>query len=132
MRQDIAIKWAHALRSGNYSQTAGSLCVGYDYKNGEGYKMRHCCLGVLCELAAEEGVVDAIVVENRKLFDGKTDYLPDIVREWAEMNAANGLIDFSISPSLTETKELSLSAMNDNKHNFEEIANIIEMHWDLL
>lgn len=42
-------KWATALESGNYKQVNGKLT------DGEG---GFCCLGVLCEIAVDEGVIE--------------------------------------------------------------------------
>jgi hypothetical protein len=44
-------KWAEALESGEYKQVNGKL------SDGEGF----CCLGVLCEIAVAEGVIEPAV-----------------------------------------------------------------------
>ena len=46
MKAKVRDMWADALESGRFQQTTGKL------RNDEGY----CCLGVLCDLAIENGV----------------------------------------------------------------------------
>lgn len=50
MKPEIRDRWVEALESGDYPQTASFLC------NEDGY----CCLGVLSELAAEDGVIEKL------------------------------------------------------------------------
>ena len=52
MKQEIKQQWITALRSGNYPQGRGYL-RRIDDDGKEGY----CCLGVLCELAVNAGVI---------------------------------------------------------------------------
>lgn len=51
MKKDIKDKWLTALRSGEYQQAEKVLRSEDD--NG---RASYCCLGVLCELAMEDGV----------------------------------------------------------------------------
>lgn len=60
MRPEIAQKWADALRSGKYQQGQGDLSH-VNYMSGGRY---FCCLGVLCEVAVEEGVIPPPVSEG--------------------------------------------------------------------
>mgnify|MGYP007046850129 CR=1 FL=1 len=48
MKKDIAKKWVKALRSGKFKQGQGTL-KQYDSEGN----IKHCCLGVLCELYNE-------------------------------------------------------------------------------
>lgn len=48
MNKAIKRKWVAALRSGKYKQGGGEL----RYERDEG-DIRHCCLGVLCEVMGE-------------------------------------------------------------------------------
>ena len=48
MKKNIMKRWVSALRSGEFKQGKGALEA----------KGKHCCLGVLCELALVEGVCD--------------------------------------------------------------------------
>lgn len=50
LTKELRDKWATALRSGQYVQGRKALRTGY-YGTDE---VRHCCLGVLCEVAGIE------------------------------------------------------------------------------
>ncbi len=47
MNAEIKARWLDALKSGKYKRGTGFLS----------YDGRHCCLGVLCELAVEDGII---------------------------------------------------------------------------
>lgn len=53
MDATIKARWVEALRSGEYEQAKGSLIV--EAPSG---KMEYCCLGVLCDLAVQDGAID--------------------------------------------------------------------------
>lgn len=60
MREDVKRAWTAALRSGEYIQGNGALVHRIpEGAEGEG-ETRHCCLGVLSDLAAKEGVVERV------------------------------------------------------------------------
>ncbi len=65
-------KWTAALRSGDYPQGKHTLKTVAD---------RYCCLGVACDLAAREGVLDA--------FDQPAT-LTKSVQDWLGLLAATG------------------------------------------
>ena len=128
MKKTIANKWVKALRSGKYTQTKNNLCddVG------------HCCLGVLCELYIKD-TKDNIKSESGT-FDGQSELLPPIVMEWAGMGLC---ANKDCGTFLIEDKQVCLASWNDgqsrpfrNKDNsvvkgtFENIANVIEKHYD--
>jgi len=75
MNEQVKELWIEALTSGRFKKGRGKLA-----KNG-----KHCCLGVLCELAIEQGVdVHRTVDEDRLVrFDGGASVLPASVRNWA-------------------------------------------------
>ena len=50
---EIIKSWITALRSGKYKQGIGKLKA----KGVDGTELCHCCLGVLCELAVEQGII---------------------------------------------------------------------------
>jgi hypothetical protein len=52
MNPAVREKWLTALESGEYEQGDGYLC-----KHDSDGKTRHCCWGVLSEIAAKEGIV---------------------------------------------------------------------------
>ena len=120
MNQEIKERWVAALRSGEYKQGRGSLNKGDFF----------CCLGVLCDLAAKEGLVDAVVDSGLDLYSGgevlysdkrnREDasnlILPDVVKEWAGLDENN--------PSVNSSG--TLAELNDQGYDFEYIAATIE------
>ena len=98
--------WIRALRSGKYRWGKEEL------HPAEG---KFCCLGVLCEIAIEQGVI--------KSYMPHYGFLPKEVRKWVGLSSCAGDFDAPISP-----KENNLAAVNDgSKRNpFEKIANMIE------
>ena len=114
---DINIKanWLKALRSGRFVQGSGTL----KYYSVKEKQFQHCCLGVLCELATEAGVIEASQPDmgmNRHHFDGNTSTLPQSVMNWA------GLLD--TNPTIEGDR--SLAGMNDGGASFSTIADAIE------
>lgn len=106
MNKTIKQKWLKALRSGKYKQTQGYL------KNEGGY----CCLGVLCDLAAKEGIGtwDGDYFSSGYItVDG---LLPARVMKWAGLSRNYGIT----------YKKSTLDSLNDNGSSFKEIADIIE------
>lgn len=56
MRADIKAEWVRRLRSGEKKQVKGTLCA----VNPKGERVGYCCLGVLTEIAEEQGVVESV------------------------------------------------------------------------
>lgn len=103
MKRQIKKLWVAALRSGEYRQGKNQL------RTGKGSTVKHCCLGVLEDLAIKAGV--------RKSFPVKAAVLTDDVLEWA------GLPDGS---PLAGGK--CLASENDFGESFKQIANRIEKY----
>ena len=63
MKRELLNKWIDALRSGEYEQGNGVLCLE---SATEPEKLFHCCLGVLCEVAGlnREVICDGEFVSN--------------------------------------------------------------------
>ena len=122
MRKNIAEKWAATLRSGEYKQGKDVLA--------NTCRTKHCCLGVLCELAIKEGleVEVQIIKGNAAIFDNSKAFLPVSVADWAGMKTRMGDVEVEEG----STTVLSLMAMNDSGHTFGGIANIIEKYWEKL
>ena len=130
MDRGIARKWAEELRSGYYEQGSGVL-----KEEVTAGKIRYCCLGVLCEMAIEAGVIlEALInddlAKNLGRKEGKVfsfddgdeqvfGQLPHKVMEWAEVKDCDGFIS---------DKFRSLSEMNDDGRTFAAIANVIDDH----
>jgi hypothetical protein len=113
-RMNARIKdlWVAALRSGKYRQTKRVLA------DKDGY----CCLGVLCEVAIQDGMnlrVDPNYHRDDmtvKSYDGATTVPPQKVwMDWAGMPEANPYVAYS-----------SLATLNDGGKSFKFIADIIE------
>lgn len=56
MKADVAAELVKRLRSGDYKQGTEKLAASRQNDDN----LYHCCLGVLCEMAAEEGVVQRL------------------------------------------------------------------------
>lgn len=126
MYKSVADKVVTALRSGEYTQTSGRL------KNGRCF----CVWGVLCDLAAKEGVGmwdgDEFLTTGRGFLAAS--HAPQEVREWAgaldnqiELTPAEKLYVESIRKC--RFSEDSLSGLNDDGVPFPILADIIENHW---
>ncbi len=113
MKQQIAEKWIAALRSGEYKQTRGNLRQGDSF----------CCLGVLCNIHAQEHPEIAAKETNPRQYLGEFKSTPAAVREWSGLHGGFGFIY-----KLNNT----LATLNDNGKGFVEIADIIEKYWEVL
>jgi len=115
MNPVIKDKWIAALRSGQFIQGVGLL------NNGRG---KFCCLGVLCELAAESGItkrakttIPPVVSYGLKFPLEQTTVLPAEVNMWAELDDTWVTIN---------GRHANLADHNDRGATFEEIAKAIE------
>jgi hypothetical protein len=125
MKPEIATIWTDALRSGKYKQGMGRLRTANN---------TFCCLGVLCDLAVDAGVLPAPKLEAARLYayedltyqdNCKVSTLPEDVRKWAGMNTLSGYF------SIDEAGD-SLTQLNDRGVTFTKIADIIDLHVDQL
>ena len=127
MNKKVMKKWVKALLSGKYKQGQG-LLKQTDHKN----TIRHCCLGVLCELYNENmkekkkkkltEKVDGFGVIR---FNQQAEHLPNIVKDWADLSDTVGSVG-SIGPFD------SLATLNDEGKTFKTIAKTIEKEWENL
>jgi len=126
MNPEIKVLWLERLRSNKYEQGEVYLC-----RNG-----KYCCLGVLCEIAAEQGIVEKVTEKYAKIgffvaseepvvhYDGKNALLPHSVEKWAEL-------DWWPRVNIDGTS-MTLTALNDKMHrqkhvyDFHKIADLIE------
>ena len=121
IKPEIKTLWIEALRSGKFKQGNGKLRK-LDIETGE---EQHCCLGVLCDLAEEAGVIqryvddDDIHVYFTPASDRSREFLPIAVQRWAGFQYGDN------SPDIPQVGE-SLVGLNDNGKTFTEIANLIE------
>jgi hypothetical protein len=119
MNQEVKARWVAALRSGEYKQTKEYL------QSEDGF----CCLGVLCEIAVQDGVVSAVDdttpavggYKNVKRYGPEISFLPMAVQQWAELGSHAPRVN--IRPGYNH----SLVDLNDDLGwDFQQIANIIE------
>lgn len=127
MNREIADRWIARLRSGQDVQGAGCLHSALD-----GAK---CCLGILTEIAVNDGVIEPGVRHRRSGFSARFYYanttqndiesaiLPLDVLTWAGMNTATGILPFDLTGRVDEA---SLSYLNDEGFTFDQIADIID------
>lgn len=119
MNPERKAEWVAALRSEKFLQGMGVL-VSVDTDG----KVRHCCLGVLCELAAMAGAA----TRHPGGFYGNGDEcrftLPQSVQEWAGITTE--VDEDSLIPACPRAGGLELSELNDTGVGFSEIADIIE------
>lgn len=128
MNSDIKTEWIKRLREPGRKQIEGKLHTRYG----------QCCLGVLCEIAAEQGVVrvevDDFGTKRYCAVDNNDDQgyalLPVAVAQWAELDDNKDSTDpMFIDPTAGEhdwEREIHLSSLNDSGKTFPEIADIIE------
>jgi hypothetical protein len=112
MRPEIRARWTAALRSGEYEQ--GRQCLRSDDE--------FCCLGVLCDLAAKDGVITPVEQTDTWIYDGYTDFLPEAVRDWAGIEHGNPLVFTGGVPGTA-----GLITLNDDyRWDFDRIADAID------
>lgn len=151
MNPDVKAKWLTRLRSEEFEQGHGQLGV-----DQPGEKPRRCCLGVLCEVAVDEGIIEKKVVTGDVIFgvnlamvastpddvrgsedlgawDSAKFYLPKAVREWADLPHYSPTVPLpdNVGPELATDhtgEEVNLASLNDSAtgYGFDEIADAIE------
>lgn len=138
MNPEIKSLWVEALRSGRYRQGQSYLHSVEDDQ--------YCCLGVLCEIALEQGIVTVTQDKTAKPAYGappnlpviryygdehdlNAEFLPYAVTNWAGLDSRNPYMDLVIEgdDGRVYTDEVPLSDLNDNRGwDFLAIADIIE------
>jgi len=76
LRPSVKKKWLEALRSGEYKQTQGEL-------RSEDKPNSFCCLGVLCNIHAQEHPTFAKLQKKVDVYDGQTGVPSKRVLKWA-------------------------------------------------
>ena len=123
MNPEIKAKWVAALRSGEYQQGRANL---------RNRAEEFCCLGVLCDLAAKEGLGswdadrrdDAYVWPNQEANLGyDVTLFPVGIKKWAGL----GVVDGGLGPQVIVNGSLqALAIHNDDGRSFAQIADAIE------
>lgn len=112
---DVQDAWLNALRSDKYVQGTGFL-------NGPD---GHCCLGVLCDLAEQAGMVEGVYDKATGVtwYDDSMDLIPDSVRIWAGLDSHNPVMHMG------NGEQVSLADLNDGwiggPWSFAAIADVI-------
>ena len=121
MKQEIKERWVEALRSGKYEQGTGTLTTGSG---------RYCCLGVLCDLAVADGVIEPPTLsagDDVMAYGTKAEpeymHLPGAVQLWAGLG--QGSPEVLVDPDEDSWQEL-VELNDDTGLSFHEIADIIE------
>ena len=115
--------WVEALRSGKYRQTTQCL------HDRDGY----CCLGVLCEVAIDNGVkVKVSEGGGTTLYGGQEEKLPESVQEWAGLHDNLGYTNGFESIFINSDPYDNLVKANDSGVAFASIADAIETQWPKL
>lgn len=127
MNQEIKAQWVAALRSGEYGQGYGKLCL-IDYNGSKSY----CCLGVLTDLAVKAGVLPEgrVVTEDPDddrflAFGSNRDsyYTPVEVCDWAGVTTQPLAGDHNLPTYNDGNYDKDIEP-----HTFSQIADLIEEH----
>jgi hypothetical protein len=137
MKENIKDLWITALRSGKYKQSRGFL------KTKDGF----CCLGVLCDVYAKtqkkkgfqpsttNPFVFQITGIGGNTYGFKrilTKIPPDHVYNWAGMSPYVKTL-YNVTVDNLLHRITSLPELNDSKkYTFDQIAEVIEKHWQQL
>lgn len=134
MKSHVLDEMVERLRSGKYEQGSGYLRLRHS--DGDQF----CCLGILCEMAVEEGVVERIdAAADGRVFKYRTNgvdgswatFLPPAVIEWAGMvsdieKTMSGQFIYEEQGAFGEDPTDTLAYMNDNGTPFDQIADWME------
>lgn len=128
MNPEVKEKWLSALRSGEFTQGKNLL-----HKfNPEMQEETYCCLGVLCAIAVQDGVIEAPLKRGIAgdgevpyyVYASSTAFLPTQVQIWAGLDSDNG--EFYNEDLNSLSHKDSLIRLNDDGVPFDRIANVIE------
>ena len=125
MKPEIKALWVDALRSGEYQQGQNKLHV-WDEEGTEFF----CCLGVLCDLAVNNGVKVTVVDiddDGMYCYENEVEFLPQEVMEWSGVWSKDGEYEFEGNPdAFGKNLRGKLTNMNDAGVPFFDIADEIE------
>lgn len=138
MKQEIATELVTRLRSGAYIQGQGALKV----VDSEG-NVKNCCLGIVCDMAVEAGVIPPDEFDHSTDYPAEPSYrvyrygvgdeanystLPSAVQDWAEMYSDNGSFEDRCGAEKEMGGLYCLSGFNDTGFTFPQIADLIERY----
>lgn len=137
MRGEVLDELIKRLRSGQYKQGRSALRL----RGVNGYPDTYCCLGVLCEMAVENGAATRSPADPDDSTywygygeggDTSNIYLPNGVVDWAgivsDIEKESSMDDYYYEQKgyFGESKFDSLAVMNDDGKTFPEIADWME------
>jgi hypothetical protein len=118
--RDVIATWVAALRSGRYRQGRGGL------RGEDVVGPRHCCLGVLCELAVDAGIAQragnlyGVRRDDEWYVQFQGAYLPSVVVAWAGLSGGDPYV----------VHDDRASKLNDVEHwSFADIADALERRY---
>ncbi len=126
MNEEIKAKWINALRAGNYQQGMGGL-----KRSTKGGGAEFCCLGVLCEIAVQEGIIPPAVSGKEMGYPINEDN-PKGVRYYYGKDRATGhppkeVVEWAGMCSNPTSSMNMLIYLNDTEgYTFKQIADWIE------
>lgn len=130
MNHEIKAEWLRRLRDPNRKQLRGDLTR--IHKDGS---RSDCCLGVLCEIAVEQGVLVTTPTTSAGLLGYQYQDVsgvaftmpPERVNDWADMDAFVVDYPFAYPDSHNIEGVLHLAELNDKYGlTFDQIADVIE------
>lgn len=126
MRTDVKRTWLDALRSGRYRQGEGKLTRHAAIPESD--DAHHCCLGVLCALAVDAGIVRAAHLGGLTVYGvaQAQNFLPHEVVAWAGLPSTNPVVIVDGPDDATQLTT-SLADLNDEGWSFDGIADVIEV-----
>lgn len=127
MNPEVKQKWIDALRSGKYEQGSEKL------RSVTGY----CCLGVLCDLYAQEHNVEWEFRGNEETnlqpmdywyFDDQSEFLSKIVMNWAGLKNDNPQVRIDVEENDEDSWFYTdhIANVNDSGYTFNDLSNLIE------
>jgi uncharacterized protein YeaC (DUF1315 family) len=132
MNPQVKQKWIDALRSGKYEQGSEKL------RGANGY----CCLGVLCDLYAQEhntqwefrGYDENGDETNPHpmdywYFEDRSEFLPESVMDWAGLKTPNPSVRVYCEDSDDEDTRYytdEIANVNDSGYTFNDLSKIIQ------
>lgn len=141
----VVEQWVTALESGEYPQAKNTLrrvtANPRDHIDEDTKTVGYCCLGVLCELAAQAGVIEPGKEYGDEdatngvavAYDGAESFLPPSVMRWAGFDESNPIVNYQSELAGTDhivTRNGALADLNDLEgRDFKFIAQVIRENY---
>ena len=127
MNPEVKQKWIDALRSGKYEQGSEKL------RTVSGY----CCLGVLCDLYAQEHDTQWEFRGNEETnlqpkdywyFEDQSEFVPESVMDWAGFTENCPVVKIDVEEDDEDSwfYHEGLADLNDSGYTFNELSKLIQ------